>query len=112
MAAITLGVAPPMPAAIGALVRLGYRVLRLEEAGLELTTAGLLSVVAKDADCTTLVDPTTRYVDADPAMAGVQELEHWQALYGYVSRSPNADADGIPDVPSVYAAAQGRIVRE
>jgi 5'-nucleotidase/UDP-sugar diphosphatase len=75
-------------------------------------TGGLLSVDAKDADCTTLVDPTTRYVDADPGMAGVQELKHWQALYGYVSRFPDADADGIPDVPSVYTAAQGRIVRE
>jgi 2',3'-cyclic-nucleotide 2'-phosphodiesterase (5'-nucleotidase family) len=28
-------------------------------------TGGLLSVEAKDADCTTLVDPTTRYLDTD-----------------------------------------------
>jgi 5'-nucleotidase / UDP-sugar diphosphatase len=79
-------------------------------------TGGALSVVAKDADCTTPVDPTTRFVDADPLTDGVQELKHWQALLGYVSSLPDtggADAgDGVPDVPSVYGAAQGRIVKQ
>jgi 5'-nucleotidase/UDP-sugar diphosphatase len=74
-------------------------------------TGGQLSVVAKDADCTTLIDPTTRYVDADPMTDGVQELKHWQALYGFVSRFPDTDADTLPDVPSVYGAPQGRIVQ-
>jgi len=73
-------------------------------------TGGLLSVNAKDTDCITLVDPTTRYVDADPTAAGVQELKHWQALYGLVSRFPDTDADAIPDVPATYGAPQGRIV--
>jgi len=74
-------------------------------------TAGLLSVDAKDENCTTLVDPTTRYVDADPGTGGVQELKHWQALYKYVSLLPDANSDGIPDIPSAYAAPQGRIVQ-
>jgi 5'-nucleotidase / UDP-sugar diphosphatase len=74
-------------------------------------TGGQLSVVAKDADCVTLIDPTTRYVDADPMTDGVQELKHWQALYGFVSRFSDTDADTIPDVPSVYATPQGRIVQ-
>jgi 5'-nucleotidase/UDP-sugar diphosphatase len=74
-------------------------------------TGGLLSVAAKDADCTTLVDPTTRYVDSDPVTAGIQELKHWQALYGYISQFPDSDSDAIPDVPSAYAAPQGRIVQ-
>jgi len=73
-------------------------------------TGGLLSVNAKDADCITLVDPTTRYVDADPTVAGVQELKYWQALYGLVSRFPDTNADGVPDVPDAYAAPQGRIL--
>jgi 5'-nucleotidase / UDP-sugar diphosphatase len=73
-------------------------------------TGGLLSVNAKAADCTTLIDPTTRYVDADPSVAGVQELKHWQALYGLVSRFPDTNADGIPDVPEAYGAPQGRIL--
>jgi 2',3'-cyclic-nucleotide 2'-phosphodiesterase (5'-nucleotidase family) len=79
--------------------------------GLVSTFAGgLLSVDAKDADCATLVDPTTRFIDADPATEGVQELKHWQALYGFVSQLPDADSDGIPDIPSVYATPQGRIL--
>jgi 5'-nucleotidase len=73
-------------------------------------TGGLLSVDAKDADCATLVDPTTRFVDANPATDGVQELKHWQALYGFVSQLPDEDSDGIPDIPSAYAAPQGRIL--
>jgi 5'-nucleotidase len=74
-------------------------------------TGGALSVVAKDADCATPVDPTTRYVDVDPVSPGVQELKHWQALLEYVSKLPDTDADGVPDVPGSYATAQGRIVQ-
>jgi len=75
-------------------------------------TGEALSVEAKDADCTTRVDPTLRFVDADPATGGVQELKHWQALLGYVSQLPDTDEDGTPDVPSAYFTAQGRIVQE
>ena len=77
-------------------------------------TGGLLSVEAKDADCKTLIDPTTRFVDADPVMTGVQELKHWQALLKYVSSFPDTTtpADGIPDVPAAYGAVQGRITKK
>jgi 5'-nucleotidase len=76
----------------------------------ESLTENLLQVAAKDADCMTLVDPTTRFVDADPATAGVQELKQWQAVLKYVTNLPDADGDGVPDVPAAYAAPQGRIV--
>lgn len=76
---------------------------------LSARTGGLLSVEAKDADCSTLVNPTTRFIDANPVTDGVQELKHWQALYGFVSGLPDDDEDGIPDVPSFYTAPQGRI---
>jgi 5'-nucleotidase len=74
-------------------------------------TNGALSVSAKDADCATLIDPTTRYVDVDPTSPGIQELKHWQALLDYISKFPDTDADGTPDVPSSYGAVQGRIVQ-
>jgi 5'-nucleotidase/UDP-sugar diphosphatase len=76
-------------------------------------TQNLLSVVAKDADCATPIDPTTRFVDADPAAAGTQELKHWQAVMKYVGGPAFTDTNmnGIPDVPAVYAMPQGRIVK-
>jgi 5'-nucleotidase len=74
-------------------------------------TGGLLSVEAKDADCSTPVDPTTRYLDTDALSAGVQELKGWQALLGFVSAFPDVDADGVADLPAAYGVAQGRITR-
>jgi len=73
-------------------------------------TQNLLDVTAKDSNCLTPVDPTIRFVDADPITAGVQQLKPWQALLKYVSALPDANGDGVADVPAAYAAAQGRIV--
>jgi 5'-nucleotidase / UDP-sugar diphosphatase len=76
-------------------------------------TGGLLSVTAKESDCATAIaDPTTRFVDADPATDGVQELKGWQALLKYVSGFPDTNGDAIPDVPAGYGATQGRIVAQ
>ena len=75
-------------------------------------TGGLLSVTAKDADCVTPVDATTRFVDAAPTTAGVQELKGWQALLQYVGGFPDTNGDSIPDVPAVYGTTQGRIVAQ
>lgn len=74
-------------------------------------TGGLLSADAKDADCVTPVDPTTRYLDTDALSPGIQELKNWQALLGFVSAFPDLDGDGIPDVPTEYGSAQGRIIK-
>jgi 5'-nucleotidase len=75
-------------------------------------TKGLLSVQAKAADCTTLIDPTTNLVDADPATTGVQELKHYQALLKYVgSFTDTGGTAGVKDVPAVYLSTQGRITK-
>jgi 5'-nucleotidase len=76
----------------------------------ERSTNGLLAVNAKDSDCETLVDPTTRYVDADPTTKGVQELKQWQALLKYVTAFPDTDGDDVPNIPASYGEPQGRIV--
>lgn len=74
-------------------------------------TSGVLSVEAKQKDCQTVIaDVTTRIIDADPTTSGVQELKQWQAFVQYVSSLPDADADGIPDIPSAYSQPQNRIV--
>ena len=70
-------------------------------------TENLLEVTAKESDCLTPVDPTTRFVDADPTTADVQELKHWQAVLKYVSGLPKVD--GVPNIPAAYASPQGRI---
>jgi len=73
-------------------------------------TTKALEVTAKDKDCVTPIDPTTRFVDADPTKTDVQELKQWQAVAKYVSMLPPATAGGLPVVPAAYATAQGRIV--
>jgi 5'-nucleotidase/UDP-sugar diphosphatase len=75
----------------------------------QVLTDNLLEVTAKDSDCLTPVDPTIRFVDADPTTAPVEELKHWQAVLEYVGKLPDATGDGIPDIPAAYAAPQGRI---
>jgi 5'-nucleotidase/UDP-sugar diphosphatase len=75
-------------------------------------TGGLLSVDAKAADCTMLIDPTTRFVDANPTTAGVEEFKHWQAFLKYVSMSPDSDMDNVPDVLPAYTMTQGRITKK
>jgi 5'-nucleotidase/UDP-sugar diphosphatase len=78
----------------------------------ERFTMGLLEVNAKDSDCSTLVDPTTRFIDADPKTAGTQELKNWQALLHYVSAFPDSDGDDVPNIPLVYGLSQERIVEQ
>lgn len=76
----------------------------------KVLTNNLLSVVAKDQDCVTPVDPTVRFVDADPTtVTAVEEMKQWQAVLKYLSTRPDTNADGIPDVPAAYAGPQGRI---
>jgi len=79
-------------------------------------TSGGLEVTAKSADPTTHVcgapiNPTTNFVDADPATAGTQELKHWQAVVKYVTGLPDTTGNAIKDIPAAYATAQGRIVK-
>lgn len=73
-------------------------------------TGGVLQVVPKAADCATVIDPTTNFVDADPTTPAVDELKDWQALLKYVSGFPDTNANGIPEIPAAYSVIQGRIV--
>lgn len=75
-------------------------------------TGGVLQVVPKAADCTTLVDPTMNLIDSDPVAADVQELKDWQALLTYVSKLPDSDGDGVANIPDAYGTVQGRIVAQ
>jgi 5'-nucleotidase / UDP-sugar diphosphatase len=76
----------------------------------QYVTGGAVSITPKEKGCTTAVaDLSTRIVDRDPATPGVQQLKGWQALVSTVASFSDTDGDGVPDVPSIYAAPQGRI---
>ena len=75
-------------------------------------SGGLVSVVAKEKDCTTPVaNIATRIVDSNPATMAVDELKQWQALGGFVSMLPDTTtpANMLPDIPAVYQASQNRL---
>ena len=73
-------------------------------------TYGILDIVPKDREGRPIADLATARVDADRATPGIQELKEWVGLMQYVRRFPDADGDGIPDIPAKYAAPLGRNV--
>lgn len=68
---------------------------------------GLLSVTPKFADGT----PIENIEDAI-VMENGREMKAWTVFAEYMESFEDADGDGIPNVPQIYAAAQGRKVVE
>ncbi|MDE6923960.1 MAG: 5'-nucleotidase C-terminal domain-containing protein [Acetatifactor sp.] len=68
---------------------------------------GLLSVTPKFADGT----PIKNIEDAI-VMENGREMKAWTVFAEYMESFEDADGDGIPNVPQIYAAAQGRKVVE
>ncbi len=75
---------------------------------------GLLDASFLDADGATVppLDLTPVLVDIDQERPGVQELKEWRALVDTVRAMPDTDGDGIPNIPSTGAAAEGRLVAQ
>jgi 5'-nucleotidase/UDP-sugar diphosphatase len=74
-------------------------------------TFHVLDIVPKDRDGKPIGDLAEARVDADPGQPGIQETKEWVGLLEYVQSFPDADRDGIPDIPARYAGPAGRIVR-
>jgi 5'-nucleotidase / UDP-sugar diphosphatase len=75
-------------------------------------TGGALSATPKQSDCQTVVtDLFSRRLDANPGMAGVQELKQYQAVLQLLTSLPDTDADMLPNMPDRYMAAQQRLKR-
>jgi 5'-nucleotidase len=74
-------------------------------------TFHVLEIVPKDREGRPIQDLAGARVDADPAQPGIQELKEWVGLLEYAQSFPDADGDGIPEIPARYAAPEGRIVR-
>jgi 5'-nucleotidase len=73
-------------------------------------TFGILDIVPKDRDGKPIQDLETARVDVDTAAPGIQELKEWAGFLRYVQSFPDADGDGIPDIPARYAGPLGRNV--
>ncbi len=68
---------------------------------------GLLSVTPKFADGT----PIENIEDAIVLEKG-REMKAWTVFARYMESFEDTDGDGIPDIPQIYAAAQGRKIVE
>ena len=68
---------------------------------------GILSIQPKFEDGT----PIENIEDAIITSNG-QEIKAWAAIAEYMQSFPDTDGDGIPNVPSYYATAQGRKIIE
>ncbi len=75
-------------------------------------TRGILTIVPKDRTGRPIDDLTHALVDGDPSVAGMQELKEWEALVAFVRQLPDADGDGLPEIPAQYRETGKRIASE
>lgn len=73
---------------------------------------GILKLESKDATGRLRSDFENLIIDADPAVAGVQEIKEWAALVEFLRALPDTSGNGLPDVPSSYASPAGRLAAE
>jgi 5'-nucleotidase/UDP-sugar diphosphatase len=80
---------------------------------IEGLTNGKYSVKPKLKDCATVVtDLFSLRIDANPAMAEVQELKQYQALLQLLLSFPDVGGTAmVPNIPARYMASQQRIKR-
>jgi hypothetical protein len=64
---------------------------------------GVLSVQPKFADGTPIEDIEDAIITSDG-----REVKAWDAIAQYMQSFEDTDGDGIPNVPAIYASAQGR----
>ncbi|MHB8910945.1 MAG: 5'-nucleotidase, partial [Syntrophales bacterium] len=69
---------------------------------------GLLSVQPRDRQGRPVTDMRQTIIDADPQTPGTQEIKEWAALAAYLKSFPDADGNGIPDIPARYRQPEGR----
>lgn len=75
-------------------------------------TYQMLNIIPKDRKGAPVADLAVLRVDADKNQAGIQELKEWVGVMEYIKSFPDANDDGLPDIPDKYKGQLGRIVRE
>jgi 2',3'-cyclic-nucleotide 2'-phosphodiesterase (5'-nucleotidase family) len=71
---------------------------------------GLIRLTPKDRAGLSVSDIKDARIDADPAKPGIQELKEWIALATFMKSFPDTDGNGIPNIPDLYHAPEGRIL--
>lgn len=75
-------------------------------------TKQILKIIPKDRNGQPIDDLKIALVDSDKDLSGVQELKEWKGFMDYIRSFPDADFDGLPDIPDKYREKQGRILME
>lgn len=70
---------------------------------------GLIRLTPKDRAGRPVSDMKDARIDADPLRPGTQELKEWVALAAYMKSFPDADGNGVPNIPDQYRQPEGRI---
>jgi 2',3'-cyclic-nucleotide 2'-phosphodiesterase (5'-nucleotidase family) len=69
---------------------------------------GILSITPKGENGQPLADIRQAIIDGDPDAPGVQEIKEWAALYEFIRAFPDANGNGLPDIPNGYQQYQMR----
>jgi 5'-nucleotidase len=75
-------------------------------------TYQILNIIPKDLNGNPIHDLSAARVDGDKTQPGIQELKEWIAVMEYIQSFPDANGDGIPDVPEKYKGKLGRITAQ
>ncbi len=75
-------------------------------------TSGILTIVPKDRHGNPIDDLNKVIIDRDPNTPGIQGLREWAGIIEFMKTFPDADGDGIPNVPEIYRETLGRIVAQ
>jgi 2',3'-cyclic-nucleotide 2'-phosphodiesterase (5'-nucleotidase family) len=76
---------------------------------LQRASHGLIRLTPKDRDGRPIGDIHDARIDAEPMKPGIQELKEWVALATYLSSFPDADGNGVPNIPERYRGPEGRL---
>ena len=66
---------------------------------------GLINVVPKDYEGNKVTDMKKAVIDMDENKEGIQEGKEWLALIRYLSKMPDTNGNGIPDIDKKYKNA-------
>lgn len=72
-------------------------------------SGGTRTVAPKLQDCSTVITDMTQQIVTTGTGSNTSELKAWQAFLTFLTSLP-PDAGGVPAMPTVYMAPQGRIV--